>query len=207
MNTDIPKDYAKENNEKSLMFACQWGSCSQMFASISELSSHLDLTDIPFNSNDGKWVCKWTNCSKSNHVFRSRYRLVRHMLIHTGAKPHACDICPKTFARRENLKIHKRIHTGEKPFPCRDISLQRKLPKTFLKFFRSTKARKKSQEQSIQMSRLRFRLFHTANTCKASQEGAWIKTSKGIDLISSSAPSKFSTADNYNTKSSNYTGA
>ena len=126
MNTDIPKDYAKENNEKSLMFACQWGSCSQMFASISELSSHLDLTDIPFNSNDGKWVCKWTNCSKSNHVFRSRYRLARHMLIHTGAKPHACDICPKTFARRENLKIHKRIHTGEKPFPCRDENCQKR---------------------------------------------------------------------------------
>ena len=126
MNSDIPKDYAEENTEKSLMFACQWGSCSQMFASVSELSSHLDLTDIPFNSNDGKWVCKWADCSKSNHVFRSRYRLVRHMLIHTGAKPHACDMCPKTFARRENLKIHKRIHTGEKPFPCRDENCQKR---------------------------------------------------------------------------------
>ena len=126
MNTDIPKDYAKENTEKSLMFACQWGSCSQMFASASELSSHLDFADISFNSNDGKWVCEWSNCSKSNHVFKNRYRLIRHMLIHTGTKPHACDICPKTFARRENLKIHKRIHTGEKPFACRDQNCQKK---------------------------------------------------------------------------------
>ena len=126
MNTEIPKDYAKENAEKSLMFTCQWESCSQMFATVSELSSHLDYADIPFNSVDGKWVCKWSNCSKSNHVFKSRYRLVRHMLIHTGAKPHACDICPKTFARQENLKIHKRIHTGEKPFECRDENCQKR---------------------------------------------------------------------------------
>ena len=126
MNTEIPKDYAKENSEKSLMFTCQWGSCSQMFATVSELSSHLDHADIPFNSDDGKWICKWSSCSKSNHVFKSRYRLVRHMLIHTGAKPHACDICPKTFARLENLKIHKRIHTGEKPFECRDENCQKR---------------------------------------------------------------------------------
>ena len=126
MQTEIPKDYAKESTEKSMMFACQWGSCSQMFASVSELSSHLDLTDIPFNSTDGRWVCEWSNCSKSSHVFKSRYRLIRHMLTHTGAKPHACDICPKTFARRENLRIHKRIHTGEKPFACRDDNCEKR---------------------------------------------------------------------------------
>ena len=118
-NMEIPKNYAEENTEKAMMFACQWGSCSQMFASISELSSHLDLVDIPFNSADGKWSCQWSGCSKNNHAFKGRYRLIRHMLIHTGAKPFTCDLCPKTFARRENLKIHRRIHTGEKPFECR----------------------------------------------------------------------------------------
>ena len=86
----------------------------------------IDITDIPSNSIDGKWFCKWSNCSKSNHPFNSRFQLVRHMLTHTGAKPHACDICPKSFARRENLKIHKRIHTGEKPFGCREENCQKR---------------------------------------------------------------------------------
>lgn len=119
MYVEVPKNYAEETTEKTMMFACQWGSCSQMFASVAELSSHLDLVDIPFNSAVGKWSCQWAGCSRNNHVFKSRYRLVRHMLTHTGSKPHACDMCPKTFARRENLKIHRRLHTGEKPFECR----------------------------------------------------------------------------------------
>ena len=86
----------------------------------------IDITDIPSDSIDGKWFCKWPNCSKSNHPFNSRLRLVRHMLVHTGAKPHACDICPKTFSRLENLKIHRRVHTGEKPYGCRDENCQKR---------------------------------------------------------------------------------
>ena len=86
----------------------------------------IDISDIPSDSIDGKWFCKWPNCSKSDHPFNSRCRLVHHMLVHTGAKPHACDICPKTFARRENLKIHKRTHTGEKPYGCRDENCQKR---------------------------------------------------------------------------------
>ena len=78
-----------------------------------KLSSHLDFADISFISNDGKLVCECSNCLKSNHVFRNRYRLVRDML--TGEKPDAFDICPKTSAGQENLKIHIRINTGEKP--------------------------------------------------------------------------------------------
>ena len=86
----------------------------------------IDISDIQSDYIDGKWFCKWPNCSKSNHPFNSRCRLVHHMLVHTGEKPHACDICPKTFARRENLKIHKRIHTGEKPYGCRDENCQKR---------------------------------------------------------------------------------
>ena len=86
----------------------------------------IDITDIPSDSIDGKWFCKWSNCSKSNHPFNSRFRLVRHMLVHTGAKPHACDICPKTFSRLENLKIHRRVHTGEKPYGCREENCQKR---------------------------------------------------------------------------------
>ena len=119
MYAEIPTNYAQE--EKGLLYVCQWGSCSQMFESGSELSSHLDVAHIPFQTDNEKWNCKWSNCSKSNHAFKSRYRIVRHMLVHTGNKPHSCSTCSKTFARRENLKIHERIHTGEKPFACRHV--------------------------------------------------------------------------------------
>ena len=86
MHAEIPVNYAKE---EVFAFVCEWGSCSQMFASASELSSHLDLAHIPFQTHNKQWICQWSNCSKSSHVFKSRYRLVRHMLTHTGAKPHA----------------------------------------------------------------------------------------------------------------------
>ena len=82
-------------------FACQWGSCLQRFASVSELSSHLDLVDILFKSAIGKWSCQWAGCFRSNHQlvhqFKHRNRLVRPMRSHTGARPYARDTCSKTF--------------------------------------------------------------------------------------------------------------
>lgn len=45
-------------------------------------------------------------------------QLRKHNDIHTGKKPHQCDICGRTFRERGTLKEHYRIHTGAMPFTC-----------------------------------------------------------------------------------------
>lgn len=45
-------------------------------------------------------------------------QLRKHKDIHTGKKPHQCDICGRTFRERGTLREHYRIHTGAMPFTC-----------------------------------------------------------------------------------------
>lgn len=40
------------------------------------------------------------------------------MSVHSGVKPHHCEVCGKGFRERGTLKEHIRIHTGAMPFAC-----------------------------------------------------------------------------------------
>ena len=44
--------------------------------------------------------------------------LIAHKRMHSGEKPHSCDVCQMKFARSDHLTSHKRVHTGERPYQC-----------------------------------------------------------------------------------------
>ncbi|PHZ11922.1 uncharacterized protein RHIMIDRAFT_183005, partial [Rhizopus microsporus ATCC 52813] len=54
-------------------------------------------------------VCGYQQCQWS---FKRYEHLKRHMLVHTGERPFACEHpgCTKSFGRSDNLRAHYRTH-------------------------------------------------------------------------------------------------
>ncbi|XP_065177446.1 zinc finger protein ZIC 4-like [Sycon ciliatum] len=102
--------------------------CGLAFFSVTELAQHIrnvhlqqqDSTEHPTQENGNVHICHWDQCTFPKG-FKTIYKLVRHIRVHTGEKPFVCnhqDCTRKAFTSSANLKIHYRVHTKEKPFPC-----------------------------------------------------------------------------------------
>ena len=57
-------------------------------------------------------------CDVCQKRLSSRSALKTHKMIHTGEKPYECDVCQKRFSQRGSATVHKRIHTGKKSHKC-----------------------------------------------------------------------------------------
>ncbi len=54
--------------------------------------------------------CKAPDCDKA---FSSKFKLMRHELIHGSDKKHECPYCQKSFTRKDHLKNHLKVRTRE----------------------------------------------------------------------------------------------
>ncbi|KAE8279586.1 AT-rich binding protein [Larimichthys crocea] len=104
-------------------FACHL--CDLRFNRRDNLQHHLSrlhpngVTKLERQREVQAWLC--AVCGKT---FSCRSRLKTHEVIHSGMKPHRCDLCPKAYMRTNDLEHHKKIvHVDGAAEPQRSGSL------------------------------------------------------------------------------------
>ncbi|ROW11028.1 hypothetical protein VMCG_01071 [Cytospora schulzeri] len=116
--------------------SCLWhdsndGLCGRIFQDEEELEKHVQndhVDKMPKTSEMVQGVlregffCPWHGCSRKGESkpFEQRSKIRRHMVSHTGHKPHVCDWpdCGHRFSAKQALSQHMLIHRDEKPLEC-----------------------------------------------------------------------------------------
>ena len=62
-----------------------------------------------------QFTCPFPNCGR---LFRTKFSMKRHSLIHSQNKQYICKHCGKKFALPQYLKEHIYTHTQDKPYVC-----------------------------------------------------------------------------------------
>ena len=69
-----------------------------------------------FPKKNSCWSKLFPDCDKK---FTSKFKLKRHILIHSQTKTFLCDVCHRAFRRKDHLRNHEKVHDpGKTIYTC-----------------------------------------------------------------------------------------
>eukprot|EP00124_Ichthyophonus_hoferi_P005046 Ihof_evm2s651 gene=Ihof_evmTU2s651 len=97
-------------NDEVEIVRCHWQECNEVFLNVRLLHRHV-LSNHIGSVRDGQEVClqcKWEDCkeAQSGKVFRRRYSITSHMLVHVPLFQFNCEVCSRGFKRKSDLNKH-----------------------------------------------------------------------------------------------------
>lgn len=97
---------------------------NQILSTVPEMPRVTVINSTTLNEKDKSLLC--TLCDKN---FSKTFSLNRHMLLHTGEKPHKCPTCGKAFIQKTDLERHLTTHSDILNFECIDCKKRFKTKK------------------------------------------------------------------------------